>query len=37
MNITQIKTEYVISFSDALFAFAITLMAITIEIPHFPE
>ena len=37
MNITQIKVEYVISFSDALFAFAITLMALSIEIPHFPE
>src|SRR6476661_692357 len=37
MSINQIKTEYVISFSDALFAFAITLMAITIEIPNFPN
>jgi uncharacterized membrane protein len=35
MSITQIKIEYVISFSDALFAFAITLMALTIEIPNF--
>ena len=37
MSINQIKTEYVISFSDALFAFAITLMALTIEIPNFPN
>ena len=37
MSTNQIKTEYVISFSDALFAFAITLMAITIEIPNFPN
>ena len=37
MSITQIKIEYVISFSDALFAFAITLVALTIEIPNFPS
>jgi len=37
MSINQIKIEYVISFSDALFAFAITLMALTIEIPNFPS
>ncbi len=37
MSINQIKIEYVISFSDALFAFAITLMALTIEIPNFPD
>jgi len=37
MSLNQIKTEYVISFSDALFAFAITLMALTIEIPNFPN
>lgn len=37
MNITSIKVEYLISFSDALFAFAITLMALSIEIPNFPN
>ena len=37
MSLNQIKTEYVISFSDALFAFAITLMALTIELPNFPN
>ncbi|MGN6624496.1 MAG: TMEM175 family protein [Candidatus Nitrosocosmicus sp.] len=32
------KLEYLIAFSDALFAFAITLMvALTIEIPNFPS
>ena len=35
MNINEIKVEYVISFSDALFAFSITLMALSIQIPHF--
>lgn len=29
----RIKLEYVISFSDAVFAFAITFMALTIDIP----
>ncbi len=29
----KIRLEYVISFSDAVFAFAITLMALTIDIP----
>ena len=37
MNITQIKVEYVITFSDALFAFSITLMALSIGIPNFPD
>ena len=41
MNINQInniKIEYVISFSDALFAFAITLIvALTFDIPNFPS
>lgn len=37
MNITSIKVEYVISFSDALFAFSITLMALSIQIPDFPS
>jgi TMEM175 potassium channel family protein len=35
MNISQIKVEYVISFSDALFAFSITFMALSIQIPTF--
>jgi uncharacterized membrane protein len=30
----RIKLEYVISFSDAVFAFAITFMALTIDIPE---
>src|SRR5918995_1131193 len=32
----NIKVEHVISFSDAVFAFAITLMALTIDIPELP-
>src|ERR687892_986615 len=32
----NIKLEHVISFSDAVIAFAITLMAISIEIPDLP-
>ncbi|HZA06256.1 MAG TPA: TMEM175 family protein [Nitrososphaeraceae archaeon] len=36
MNVNQIKVEHVISFSDALFAFSITLMALSIQIPNFP-
>ena len=32
----DIKVEHVISFSDAVFAFAITLMALTINIPDLP-
>ena len=35
MNISQIKVEYVISFSDAVFAFSITFMALSIQIPTF--
>lgn len=34
---TKIKLEHVISFSDAIFAFSITFMAITIQIPSLPE
>ena len=33
MNLNQIKVEYVISFSDALFAFSITFMALSIQLP----
>ena len=31
-----IKVEHVISFSDAVFAFAITLMALSVDIPDLP-
>ena len=34
---TKIKLEHVISFSDAIFAFSITFMAISIQIPNLPE
>jgi TMEM175 potassium channel family protein len=33
----SVKVEHVISFSDAVFAFAITLMALTIDIPDSPQ
>jgi uncharacterized membrane protein len=33
----RIKLEHIISFSDAIFAFSITFMAVTIEIPDLPE
>ena len=33
----SIKLEHVISFSDAVFAFAITLMALSIDIPDLPS
>jgi uncharacterized membrane protein len=36
MNLNEIKVEYVISFSDALFAFSITFMALSIQLPNFP-
>src|ERR671918_87050 len=32
----DIKVEHVISFSDAVFAFAITLMVLSIDIPDLP-
>jgi uncharacterized membrane protein len=34
--IPSIKLEHVISFSDAIFAFAITLMALSVDIPDLP-
>ena len=37
MNLIQIKVEYVISFSDALFAFSITFMALSLQLPNFPS
>jgi uncharacterized membrane protein len=37
MNLNEIKVECVISFSDALFAFSITLMALSIQIPNLPS
>ena len=36
-SFTPIKVEHVISFSDAIFAFAITLMALSIDIPDLPS
>lgn len=33
----RIKLEHIISFSDAIFAFSITFMAVTIEIPDLSE
>jgi uncharacterized membrane protein len=33
----QIKLEHVMSFGDAIFAFSITFMAISIQIPNLPE
>ena len=32
-----IRLEHVISFADAIFAFSITFMAISIQIPDLPE
>jgi uncharacterized membrane protein len=34
--VPKVKPEHVISFGDAIFAFAITLMTISIDIPDFP-
>ena len=34
---TKIRLEHVIPFSDAIFAFSITFMAISIQIPNMPE
>ena len=33
----KIRQEHIISFSDAFFAFSITFMAISIQIPNLPE
>jgi uncharacterized membrane protein len=33
----EIRIEHVISFADAIFAFSITFMAISIQIPDLPE
>ena len=35
--LSRIKPEHMISFGDAIFAFAITLMALSIEIPDLPS
>ena len=35
MNLSQIKVGYLISFSDAIFAFSMTFMALSIQIPTF--
>jgi uncharacterized membrane protein len=35
MNLNEIKVEYMISFSDALFAFSITFMALSVQLPNF--
>jgi uncharacterized membrane protein len=37
MNLRQVKIENLISFSDALFAFSITFMALSIQLPNFPN
>jgi uncharacterized membrane protein len=34
--IPKIKPEHVVSFDDAIFAFAITLMTLSIDIPDLP-
>jgi uncharacterized membrane protein len=33
----KIRLEYVISFADAIFAFSITFMAISIQLPNLPD
>jgi uncharacterized membrane protein len=35
MNLNEIKVEYLISFGDAIFAFSITFMALSIQLPNF--
>jgi uncharacterized membrane protein len=34
---SKIRLEHVVSFGDAIFAFSITFMAVTIQIPNLPE
>ena len=34
---SKIRLEHLVSFSDAIFAFSITFMSVTIEIPKLPE
>ena len=33
----KIRLEHVISFADAIFAFSITFMAISIQLPNLPD
>jgi uncharacterized membrane protein len=35
MNLNEIKVDHMISFSDAIFAFSITFMALSIQLPDF--
>jgi hypothetical protein len=35
--VPKVKPEHVVSFGDAIFAFAITLMTLSIGIPNLPE
>src|ERR671938_1592393 len=35
MKLNEIKVQYIISFSDAIFAFSITFMALSIQLPNF--
>ena len=34
---SKIRLEHVISFSDAIFAFSITFMAVSIQLPNLPQ
>jgi uncharacterized membrane protein len=34
---SKVKREHIVSFGDAIFAFAITLMTLSIDIPDLPE
>jgi uncharacterized membrane protein len=35
--VPKVKPEHVVSFGDAIFAFAMTLMTLSIDIPDLPE
>ena len=35
--VPKVKPEHIISFGDAIVAFALTLMTLSIEIPDLPE